>query len=523
LSDNIEEKVEETAETTQKPKSQIIRNVLVNWTAFVVVLLTGFWMAPFLIKHLGESVYGVWILTGSLVGYLGLLDFGVTQSTVKYIAEYRAKNDQNAINRVITGSFYVFSIVGAFSLLISLFFALFFNRLFNTPLPDSTVAIVVGLVGINIAVTFPCSVFLGVLRGYQRYDIGAAANSVSVLVRSGFIVWAVLNNYGIIALAAITLVFDMARLAFVIQRVYKINPEIRIAREFFHRDELGKLFGHSVWMFLIMVGDQVNFYTDAVLIGLFLPTAAITVYSIAFRLIGYLRSMVVEMVGVLMPAVSSMHAQEDSKGIGDLLTAGAKFTLILALPAAVVFVLLGDRFIELWIGKDNQQSALLLSILTVGIVAHLCEMAVTTVLIGTGRAYIVARWVIAQSVVNLILSLILIKQMGLVGVALGTSISMVGFAVVSIPIYFHHHLKQSLSAFVRRALFLPLAIQIPWVAAIYLLREFVPMHSLSGFFTPILLLAPFYGAVVFAVCLSPSEKAAVAGKFGFKRFIKSTA
>jgi O-antigen/teichoic acid export membrane protein len=520
LSDNIEEKEAEAAEAP-KPKSQIIRNVLVNWTAFLVTLLTGFWMAPFLVKHLGESVYGVWVLTGSLVGYLGLLDFGVTQSTVKYIAEYRARNDQNAINRVITGGFYVFSAVGAFSLLVSLFLALFFNRFFPTTLPDSTVAIVVGLVGLNIAITFPCSVFLGVLRGYQRYDIGAAANSVSVLVRSGFIVWAVLNNYGIIALAALTLIFDMARLAYVIQRVYQINPDIRIGREFFYREELGKLFGHSVWVFLIMVGDQINFYTDAVIIGLFLPPAAITVYSIAFRLVGYLRSMVVEMVGVLMPAVSSMHAQEDSKGVADLLVAGAKFTLILALPAAAVFMLLGDRFIELWMDRDYPQSALILSILTIGIIAHLCEMTVTTVLVGTGHAHIVARWVIAQSVINLILSLVLIKPFGLVGVALGTSISMVGFAVISIPIYFHHHLKQSLSSFVRHAMLLPICVQIPWVTAIFLLREFIQMPTMSSFFGPILLLSPLYGAIVFAVCLNPSEKAAVAGKFGFKRRLQA--
>lgn len=503
-----------------KPASQIVRNVLVNWTAFLVTLLTGFWMSPFLIRHLGESVYGVWVLTGSLVGYLGLLDFGVTQSTVKYIAEYRARNDQEAINRVVTGGMFVFSIVGIIALTASMLLGLVFNRFFHTQLPNTTVALVVFLVGLNLAVTFPASVFLGVLRGYQRYDIGAMATSISILLRSGLIVWVVLLGYGLVELAAITLVFDVGRLAYVIWRVFGLNPDIRIGRAYYRREELARLFGHSVWVFMIMVGDQVNFYTDAVVIGLFLPAAAITVYSIAFRLVGYLRSLVVEMVGVLMPAVSGMHASDDSSGVSDLMVAGAKFTLLLGMPPAIVFFVLGDRFIELWVGPTFHESAVLLNILTVGILAHLCEMTVTTVLVGMGRANVVARFVLAQSAVNLALSIILIRPYGLAGVAMGTAISMAVFAAVSIPYYFRHHLKISLVDFVGRALLPPLWVQIPWLAGLLFLREFVPMPSMSAFFGALLLPMPVYALLVYARCLNPAEKAAfssLTGRFGLKR------
>src|SRR5215469_4673315 len=99
--------------------SQIIKNVLTNWLAFIVTIGTGFFMSPFLIRHLGDSVYGVW----SLVGYLGLLDFGITAYTVKYVAEHRARDDQEAINRVITGGLAVYSVMGAIALLISVIVA----------------------------------------------------------------------------------------------------------------------------------------------------------------------------------------------------------------------------------------------------------------------------------------------------------------------------------------------------------------------------------------------------------------
>src|ERR1044071_5146827 len=97
-------------EDNEQRSSQIIKNVLMNWAAFAATIGIGFVMSPFLVRRLGDSVYGVWVLVGSLVGYLGLLDFGITPSTVKYIAEYRALDDQRAINRLVTTSLAVYSL-----------------------------------------------------------------------------------------------------------------------------------------------------------------------------------------------------------------------------------------------------------------------------------------------------------------------------------------------------------------------------------------------------------------------------
>lgn len=507
----IEPKIEAEAPPKLGGRGQIIRNVLVNWTAFLVTLLTGFWMSPFLIRNLGESVYGVWILVGSVINYLGLLDFGITQSTTKFISEHRARGDQNAINRIITAGLCAFSAVALLSLVASAILALTFNRIFHTELPDRTIAIVVALVGLNLAISFPASVFLGVLRGFQRYDIGATATSVSILFRCGFIVWAIHSGQGLIALAALTLIFDAARLVYVVWRVWQINPAIRVGRAHFQRAELQRLFGHSVWIFLIIVGDQINFATDSIIIGLFLPPVSITIYFIASRLVGYLRSLVVEMVGVLMPAVSGLHARDDAQGVESLLVAGAKFTFLLALPPAAVFFLLGDRFIALWIGPGYAQSAILLSILAVGILAHLCELTVTTVLVGMGHAGAVARWVLAQSLVNLALSLLLIKPLQLTGVALATSISMTIFALVSIPFYFQKYLQISLGSWLKRALFPPLLAQIPWIGALFFLKNYVDLPSMSAFFGALLLLLPFYAASVYFCALESSEKAIFAG------------
>lgn len=48
-----------------------------NIAGMAVGILAGFVVAPFLVRRLGETSYGLWIPIGSLTGYFGLLDLGV--------------------------------------------------------------------------------------------------------------------------------------------------------------------------------------------------------------------------------------------------------------------------------------------------------------------------------------------------------------------------------------------------------------------------------------------------------------
>src|SRR5580704_3407617 len=180
-----------------------------NWVAFAISLLAGFLMSPFLVRHLGDSVYGVWVLIGSLAGYLGLLDLGVTTSIVKYVAEHRARGDQDAMNRVMSGGLAVSSVVGLLSLVISVAVAFKFNLIFSTLLTTNTAAAVVMLAGLNLAITFPATVFVGFVRGYQRYDLDATVSTVAIVIRTAIIVALILRGHGILVLAAVNFVFDM--------------------------------------------------------------------------------------------------------------------------------------------------------------------------------------------------------------------------------------------------------------------------------------------------------------------------
>lgn len=499
---------------------QIIQNVLVNWMAYAVTIVIGFFLSPFLVHQLGDPVYGIWTLLGSLTGYLGLLDFGITPSTVKSVAQYRAKEDIDGMNRLLTGAMSVFIALGCVSFCLSCLLAVYFNDLFHNPLGRGTIAVVVLLAGLNLALTFPGSVFIGFLRGYQRYDIDATVSTIALLARTALIVFLLRNGYGIVALAAATFVFDIARLAYLIRCVYRLNPALKISREYYDKGELKQLFSYSSHFFLIAVGTRLNFFTDSIVIGIFLSAAAVTLYSIPNRLISYLRELVVEMTGVLMPAITHLHATEATESVRELHRRCTKYVALLALPAAAIFWILGDRFIQLWMGSAKYNAAFpLLQILTIGIVAFLIGTPTGSVLTGMGRHDIVARFAILQAVTNQVLSLLLVKSLGLTGIALGTTISMVCFFIWAQPVYFRHYLQQPLGLFLRSALLLPVLAQLPFIGILLAIKIWWPLNSLIVFFLSITLALIPYGVIAALLCLGHDERRAfarIAGKFGIK-------
>jgi O-antigen/teichoic acid export membrane protein len=487
-----------------------------NWLAFGTTILAGFSMSPFLVRHLGDSVYGVWILIGSLAGYLGILDFGITPSTVKYVAEYRARGDQEAINRVVSGGLVIFSIAGCLSLVVSVLAAISFNRIFDSPLNANTAAAVVIIAGVNLAVTFPASVFVGVIRGYQRYDVDSAVTSINIVLRSLVIVWLILAGRGILALAAVTFIFDMIRLIYLIRFAYRLNPGILIHWKYVDRKELRRIFGFSVYAFLIVVSRQLIFFTDSIVIGIFLSTSMVTFYFVASRLVLYLRMLVTEMVGVLMPTTSDLGARNDQAGIEQLLAVSTKYMLLIALPVAAVFLTLGRTFIALWMGPGYSGSYSILVILTIAMLAHFMEMPAHTVLLGLCKHRVVAVLTLVQGLANFILSIVLVRRLGVIGVALGTMIPMVLLTGGALAVYFRTFLKLSLPDYLKRSCVSPVLIQAPFVASLLIIRAYSPPTTLVSFFTTTAVACLPYFALTMLVCVTRAERRAflqAIGKF----------
>jgi O-antigen/teichoic acid export membrane protein len=113
--------------------------------------------------------------------------------------------------------------------------------------------------------------------------------------------------------------------------------------------------------------------------------------------------------------------------------------------AAVAFLLLNaGSIIRLWLGRNFDQSTLLIQILAIGYAVNILGGTASQIGAGVGRPEFDMRSTILLSIANPLLSFLLVRRFGAPGAAAGTSIALV-ISVVYLLFAFHRkYLRTSL-------------------------------------------------------------------------------
>ena len=412
------------APTSRAASSAIVRNITSSWAVLVVNTLISFLLAPLVVNSLGSVYYGLWSLLMQLTGYLWLFDFGVRDSVIKYVAQYHTSGEREKLEATVRTAIWVYSFVSLAVLGVVTCIAVALPYVFNIPADAVYAARIAAFVtGANVAQSFLANVFVGVLMGLQRFYLVSQASICYALLRFVGTYLLLTNGYGIIGLSLLLFALSLAYAGFVVRYclVYLPGVPLRPARPV--RAEVTKLLNYGKYILLANIGDKIVFATDAVIVAMFLPIAALTPYAIAGTLIESMRSVVRVMGSVFNPLTSSLRASGNEMALHRVLQAGAKGAMVVGLPICIGFITLGERFVSLWIGEAHAPMAgRVLTVLSLGYVVGLPYYTIYGILSGLAAHRIFAILRIVEGGLNLTLSVVLVNVIGLVGVALGSAI-----------------------------------------------------------------------------------------------------
>jgi O-antigen/teichoic acid export membrane protein len=190
----------------------------------------------------------------------------------------------------------------------------------------------------------------------------------------------------------------------------------------------------SIYSALIDWGNRLNYSLDQMVVGAFMGPAYVAVWAVAERIISGTQLFTNQLNGVLFPVVVDSDALQQQHRLQRLLVEGTKFSLALVLPIAAILLTISNGLIYAWVGHKAQNlmaSVAVVQILAVAVSLRVGNACGTVILKGAGQHRMLA-WVnILTGVVNVILSVLLVRRYGLVGVAVGTLVP-IGFTAVFI-------------------------------------------------------------------------------------------
>ncbi len=459
-------------------KGQILKNVSSSWFSLGVNVVTGFILSPFIVHHLGDEAFGLWILIFSVTGYYGLFDLGIRSSIVRYVAKYSATGESEELNRLINTAMFSYSAIGAVAMSITLVAAYFVSSIFKIqPEFVTTARWLLLMVGASVSLGFPLGVFSGVLEGLQRFYVMNFTNITSTIVRTVLIIVALQHGGGLLSVAVITVALPLVN-QIVNATVAFRHLQLRISPRYVNRNTLKLIAGYSGTTFLIIISGRLRFKTDAMVIGTFVGAAAVTYFTIGSRLVDYCTDAVHSMAQIFVPMSSQSDALGDLDRLRKIFVAGNRMCAMVTFPLCAIFVVLGKSVIEAWMGARYVSTSYpVLLILLFPSTLMLMQVASSRVLFGMGKHKTLAKVTLAEGVANLVLSILLVRKYGIIGDAIGTAIPLTFTMLLFLPHHLCKILKLRLFSYIRHAFVLPALMTVPLVIVLLLLhRWFVPHH-----------------------------------------------
>ena len=485
----------------------ILRNVFSNWAGYLVTAIIGFRLSPFIVHSLGVTGYGVWTLVLSLTGYFGLLDLGIRSSVGRFVARYVALDDDDKTNSVVSTAFSILT-AGSILALLATFIGMEFGfqhfRVEPQFLPAAKLAFLIA--GLTMASVLPLGIFSSVLVALERFDILSGVTIIGETIKAALIVIFLKMGYGLVSIALIAFFISVTEYLVMAVFAKKLYPPLRISLRLVNRETLSGLFGFGIYRFLWIVANQLIFYSDSVVIGIFLSTGQITYFAIAGTLINYGRNVVSLLTDTFYPAATRMDAKQDLKGLRELLIVGTRISLLIALPLCLGLVFLGKQFISLWMGPEYSISWIYLAVLTIPQFTGMPQNVSALILAGMAKHKFLAYLILAEGLVNLILSIILIRRMGLIGVAWGTAIPDVICTALIIPWYTLKVLEMGAREYFSRAFVRPLISALPLVGLGYAFRLLVETPSWLVFAGEVAAFCGVVGVMGYFLCLDSGHR-----------------
>jgi O-antigen/teichoic acid export membrane protein len=125
---------------------------------------------------------------------------------------------------------------------------------------------------------------------------------------------------------------------------------------------------------------------------------------------------------VLFPTVVDNSAAARMDRLQTIFIQGTRLSLGTVIPIGGAMMLMAGPLVQAWVGPGFSASVLVLRLLSLSVIVRVGNATAGTVLKGAGEHKLVAFTNVGAAVVNLALSIALVKSLGLAGVAIGTLI-----------------------------------------------------------------------------------------------------
>lgn len=408
--------------------NQLKAGAILSYLNMGLGFLVSIAYTPIMLRLLGQSEYGLYNLVASVVAYLGILNFGFGSAYMRYYYRYKVIEDKENIAKLNGMFLIIFSVIGLIAVIAGTILALNSDFIFGNKLNSAELykaKILMLILVVNLAISFPNIVFTSHITANEKFIFQKILQMVKTIVHPFAILPFLLLGYGsvgmVVATTILNIIIELLNARFCILKLHmKFNFrkfDLKLMREM-------TIF--SSYIFINLLVDQINWNVDKFILGRFHGTVSVAIYGLAAQLNMYYMSVSTAISNVFVPRVHRLVAiSNDNQALTELFTRIGRIQFIMLSLISTGLILFGRPFINMWAGKNYNDSYMIALILMIPVTIPLSQNIGIEIQRAKNMHKFRSWLYFFIAFANVIISIPLAQKYGGFGAAAGTSISLI--------------------------------------------------------------------------------------------------
>lgn len=336
--------------------SQRKTGAILSYLNIIAKNIVNFLYTPFLLRYVGQSDYGLFQMTNSVMISLSLLSMGFSSAYVRFYMVYRVHKEEQKIKKLNSLYIIIFSIISVLALIIGLILVVNTNKIYGRSLNlrelELTKYLMLVMV-LNVAITFISSVFDSNITVNEKFIFQQGRQLIQTFLVPAICIPLVLLGVGVLSMVVtqflVTTLFLILNIKYCLT---KLNMKF-----YFHDlpfDLLKELSLFSFYIFLNQIVDLTNNNVPNFILGITQGAKMVATFAIAIQIKNMFFMLSTSLSGIFVPKVNAMvNENYGTEELTDIMIKVGRIQMSLLFFVLGGFIAIGKFFVKIWAGDEN--------------------------------------------------------------------------------------------------------------------------------------------------------------------------
>ena len=483
-------------------------SILTYINLFISFIIPLFY-TPIMLRILGQSEYGLYSLSNSVIGYLSLLNFGLGSAVIRYVTKCRVEHEHEKLESVVGLFLVIYSILALAVLAVGFCLTQFSGTFFGKGLSTGEIGrlqILLIIMTISTAVSFPVSVYSSVAVAYEKYIFRKTFDSITTIAAPVLNLVVLFLGYASIGMALVGLLLQIVYL--IVFPAYcrrKLNVRVRLKNLPFYM--LKEILGFSAFIFLSSIVDMLYWATDKVLIGAMIGSVAVAIYNVGGTFTSMLQNMSSAISGVFGTRVTAMVLSETPMDeLSALLIRIGRLQYLIVSLFLSGYIVFGQAFIHFWAGDGYGQAYYVGLMTMIPLAVPLIQNIAFATIVAQNKHRFRSIIYAVIAIANVVSTYLFIPKFGILGASACTAVAFIVGNGIIMNIYYYRVTGLNIPLFWKNILRMSVVPVILSALSLVFISYVRPIQSLVEFLVYVVVFLLIYVGLSWIVTMNPYEK-----------------